>query len=408
MKCRRSAALVATMAAMLIGVTSTAIAEDDRTRVSSEVTLDAGPAQMPAGFEAMSPVRVLDTRNGTGGFAGLVGPAQTITIDLSPWVPFTATAVALNVTGTGPTINTFVTVYPTGFSRPPTSNLNLVAGQTRANAVTVAIPTDGRLSLFNNAGHTHLVADLAGFYDPESPYGYTPRSPIRALDTRNGSGALGPGAARTLDLSNLVPTTASAVTFNLTAVGATANTFITAWPGGVSRPLASNLNLGPNQTVPNQVTVAIGPNRRVNLYNNVGTTHLIVDVAGFYALGQGSAFHALTPDRIYDSRPDQGLTPDMFLVLEFDGELPSTATAVTFNLTGTNPTAAMYLTSWPGQFPEPNASNLNLVPGQTAANQATVALSDDLEVWTLNSAGYVDLIVDLAGYFDDSMATGGS
>lgn len=392
--------------AMLAGASGTAVAEDGPQRAPLKVAARAGaataditPADVAAKFQTMAPTRVLDTRNGTGGVLGPVGQGQSITIDLSALVPNTATSIVLNVTGTSPTGNTFVTVYPAGSPRPLASNLNLLPGQTRANAVTVAVPVDRRISLFNNAGSTHLVADLEGFYTTTSVFGYTSMSPARALDTRIGGGVpLGPGGSRVVDLSALVPTTASAVTFNLTAVDATANTYITAWPTGSPRPLASNLNLGPNETVPNQVTVALGTLRQISLFNNAGSTHLIVDVAGFYAQSQGSAFYSLSPERILDTRPDMGLTPDFYLEMDFTGGLPASATAVTFNLTGTNGTAAMYVTSWPGGFPEPLASNLNLVPGQTAPNLVTVGLLNQ-QFWTINSAGYVDLIMDLAGYF---------
>lgn len=410
MKRRRYTAVVAGLAvALLAGMPGAAVATDKTpSRVDAKVEFGARTAEVAARFEAMAPVRVLDTRTGTGtGVIAPIGPAQSITIDLSALVPTTATSVVLNVTGTAPTGNTFVTVYPAGTARPLASNLNLVAGQTRANAVVVAVPADRRLSFYNNIGSTHVVADLAGIYTTTSTYGYTAISPVRALDTRVSGGALGPAAVRTVDLSGLVPANASAVTFNLTGVGATANTFITAWPTGVTRPLASSLNLGPNQTVPNQVTVALGTNRQISLYNNAGSTHLIVDVAGYYAESQGSSFYALSPERFLDTRfpPPDGLTPDEYLIMQFFGA-PSTMTAVTFNLTGTNATAPMFVTSWPGldASPEPLASNLNLVAGQTAPNLVTVAVNyyapdDAFEFWTFNNNGYVDLIMDLAGYF---------
>lgn len=409
MKRRKYTAVVAGLAvALLAGMPGSAVAtEKSLNRVEAKVELGARTAEVAARFDAMTPTRVLDTRNGTGtgGVIAPIGQFQSITIDLSALVPTTATSVVLNVTGTAPTGNTFVTVYPAGTARPLASNLNLVAGETRANAVVVAVPADRRLSFYNNIGSTHVVADLAGIYTTTSTYGYTAISPVRALDTRISGGPLGPGATRNVDLSGLVPLNASAVTFNLTGVGATANTFVTAWPTGATRPLASSLNLGPNQTVPNQVTVALGTNRQISLFNNAGSTHLIVDVAGYYAESQGSSFFALSPERILDTRPGGGLTPDEYLIMQFFGA-PSTMTAVTFNLTGTNATAPMYVTSWPGldASPEPLASNLNLVAGQTAPNLVTTAVNyyapdAAFEFWTFNSNGYVDLIMDLAGYF---------
>jgi alpha-tubulin suppressor-like RCC1 family protein len=368
----------------------------------------AGQAASPlavadgSGLTPMSPVRVLDTRNGTGrgGVIGPVGPNVTITLDLSARVPASATAVFLNVTGTEATASTYVTVFPFGSERPTASNLNLVAGQTRPNAVTVATGAGTKINLYNHTGSTHLVADLAGYYAPDAGSKYTAQAPVRVLDTRNGPGPVGPNATITVDLSGRVPASATAVTFNLTGVSPTANTYVTAWPDGTARPTASNLNLTPGTVAPNLVTVALGANRKIALYNHVGSIHLVADLAGFYATDMGVPFYRLSPLRVLDTRPAGGLGPDTTGVLGLSGWLPATATAVVFNLTGTNTTASTYVTAWPDGSSRPTASNLNLVAGQTAPNLVTVALGpQEGAIDIYNHVGYVDLIVDLAGYF---------
>ena len=72
-------------------------------------------------------------------------------------------AVVLNLTGTGPTAGTYVTAYPAGQSLPTASNLNLGIGQTAPNLVIVKVGTGGKISLYNAAGSTHLIADVAGW-----------------------------------------------------------------------------------------------------------------------------------------------------------------------------------------------------------------------------------------------------
>ena len=74
----------------------------------------------------------------------------------------------------------------------------------------------------------------------------------------------------------------SAVALNVTVTGPTALSFLTAWPHGNSRPLASNLNYTANQTVPNLVIVKVGAGGEVDLFNDVGATDVVVDVAGWY------------------------------------------------------------------------------------------------------------------------------
>ena len=70
---------------------------------------------------------------------------------------------------------------------------------------------------------------------------------------------------------------------NVTAVNPSAGTFITAWPTGEAKPLASNLNLPPGDTRANLVIVKVGAGGKVSLSNDAGTVDLIADVAGWWA-----------------------------------------------------------------------------------------------------------------------------
>lgn len=359
-----------------------------------------------SGFSAVSPVRVLDTRDGTGGTLGPAGPGGTVVVDLSARVPPTARAVVLNVTGTAPTSATFVTVYPYGVARPLASNLNLVAGETRPNLVTVGIGESRRIALFNNAGSTHLIADLAGFYAPDVPSRFTALSPTRALDTREQFGPVGPGEMIEIDLHEKVPVTATAVTLNLTGTGATAPTYVTAWPSETPRPITSNLNLVPGQTAPNQVTVPLIVNRWVSLYNNLGSVHLIADVAGFYTDEYGALFNpAPVPTRVLDTRtgtgaPARPVGPGQSIDVTLGMGLPGPTTGLVLNVTGTGATSPTYVTAWPYAEGRPLASNLNLVAGQTAPNLTTIGVGPLATVSLYNNAGSVHLIADLAGWFE--------
>ncbi|HEY0451529.1 hypothetical protein [Actinophytocola sp.] len=353
-----------------------------------------------SGFTAQTPVRVLDTRNGIGAPKRPVPARGTIRLDLSPRVPADATAVVLNVTSVT-TAATYVTVWPAASARPNVSNINVGAGTTRPNAVTVGLGANRGVDLYNNAGNTNLLADLAGYYAPGAGSRYTAVNPVRVLNTKVANLPLGPGASRTVSLAGQVPATATAVTVNLTGVTPTAATYVTAWPTGAARPNASNLNLVAGEVTPNQVTVPLGTNRGVNFFNNAGTTHLMADLAGYYDPTRGGAFYQLTPKRLFDSRPgNQGLDGGAFGTLTFATELPTAATAAVFNLTGLAGTRSTYLTAWPADTSRPGVSNLNLVAGQTASNLTTVRLSPGpLQVSFYNNAGRANLITDLAGYF---------
>jgi hypothetical protein len=74
----------------------------------------------------------------------------------------------------------------------------------------------------------------------------------------------------------------SAVVLNVTAVTPTTQSYLTVWPTGPGRPLASNLNYTAGQTVPNLVVVRVGLGGKISLYNHDGTVDLVADVAGWY------------------------------------------------------------------------------------------------------------------------------
>jgi alpha-tubulin suppressor-like RCC1 family protein len=228
---------------------------------------------------------------------------------------------------------------------------------------------------------------------------FTSLSPVRVLDTRNTGGPVGAGGTVTVDLSTRVPASATAVVLNVTGVTPTAATFVTVYPSDEDRPTASSLNLEPGDTRPNQVTVTLGDDQRVVLYNNSGNVHLVADLAGYYSTGTGARFTALPANRVLDTRGTDPVGPGGIRELDLSTWIPASATTVTFNLTATNVTASTYVTAWPAGTSLPTASNLNVPPGDTRPNLVTVAVGTDRKVYLFNNAGSVDLIADLTGFY---------
>src|SRR5439155_7501008 len=227
-------------------------------------------------------------------------------------VPATGvSAVVINTTGTRATAFTYLTVYPSGEARPLASNLNLPPGQDVPNLVTVKVGADGNVKVYNENGNTDVVFDIVGWYGGWSGGSlFNGLSPVRILDTRIGQGApaakLGPNATMDVDVTNTfgsgVPASGvTAVVVNTTVDAPTTWSYLTVFPSDSPRPLASNLNFVAGQTVPNLVTVKVGADGKVKVYNNAGSTHVIFDVVGWYG-ATGDQFHPVTPARILDTR----------------------------------------------------------------------------------------------------------
>ncbi len=251
----------------------------------------ATPAATPGPnglFNPVVPTRILDTRSA---FSSPVGPNSTITLPVAGdgvVPPSGAAAVVLNVTVTRPSAPSYLTVFPTG-TRPLASNLNFAAGQTVPNRVIVPLGTNGSISFYNAFGSVDVIADVSGWFtDASNPSAtgsrFAPVLPARILDTRS-TQQLGPNQALMLAIAGNGPTPNAGVlgvVLNVTVTGPTAASYLTAWPDGESRPLASDLNFTAGQTVPNMVVVKVGADGKINLYNAAGSTDIVIDVMGWY------------------------------------------------------------------------------------------------------------------------------
>ncbi len=256
---------------------------------------DAGGADL---YSPLAPTRVLDTRTSTvppGWAAGQpLGAGGTLDLPVAgvDGVPADAAAVVVNITAVDPSAGTYLTAYPTGGSPPVASNVNAGTGAIVPNLAVVKVGSGGDITLFNFAGDTHVVVDVVGAYGPSGADLFVPASPTRLLDTRTNnvpSGwaaghPLGPDGTLTLPVAGaaVVPANAVAAVINLTGTAATASTFVTAYPAGSARPLASDLNLLAGETRPNLASVSLGSAGGLALYNQSGSVHVVVDLFGFF------------------------------------------------------------------------------------------------------------------------------
>ena len=399
------------------------------------VEVEGTSAALPADasqFVPLPPARVFDTRPGqpAPGPKGFVAADQSIDVQIAGVAgipPTDVAAVVLNVTATQAAGPGFITVWPTGLTRPLASTHNLtVAGQTRPNLVTVPLGTDGKVSFYAKSG-AHLLADVAGYYTNTavgvSSGRFVALAPARVFDTRAGQPAPGPkglvAADKSIDVQmtgveGIPATGVSAVVINLTGTAAVGAGFVTAWPTGQTRPLASNVNLnGPGDTAPNLAVVPVGTGGQVSFYAKTGA-HLLADVLGYFtddtaAVETDGLFVPLPPARVFDTRAGQPAAgPKGFVgagqsitvaVAGAVGVPASGAAAAVLNLTATGAADIGYVTGWPTGGTRPLASNINLSgPGDTRPNAAflLVGTGGEVSLFVLNGA---DLLADVSGYY---------
>ncbi len=368
-------------------------------------------------YVPLTPTRILDTRNGTGGISGPIGPAATVDVQVTGQggVPASGvSAVALNVTVTQPTGTGFLTLFPTGAVRPLAANLNFTPAKTVPNLVVVKVGTGGKVSMYNSAGSSHVVYDVAGWYS-DVPAGndgrYMSLVPARLLDTRGGV-RLAAGASLDLQVSGagVVPASgAGAAVLNVAASGPTTTSFLTVFPTGATRPLASNLNVDAGETVSNRVIVGLGTGGKVTIYNNAGSTDVVVDVGGWFTnssvAGTAGGTTVLNPARILDTRDGTGGIPGPIgagstvdVQVTGQGGVPATGvSAVILNATVVSPTGAGWLTIFPTGTARPVASDLNYAPGETRSNLVVVRLGTGGKASLFTAAG-AHIVFDVAGW----------
>ena len=350
-------------------------------------------------YNPITPVRILDTRNGTGLSGGFVASVpRTFNVAGANGIPANAVAITGNVTVPGqaadlgylsmaPSLTT-----PSINSPPATSTLNFPRNDTRANNVTLPLNQDGDLmALVAAAGETHVILDVTGYFlADDSGATYQPITAVRKLDTRTGTGLSGrfqANSPRSFQVTGgTVPAEAVAVTGNLTVVGQTKAGFVSVTPNQQANPATSTINFPLGDTRANGITVPLSGTGKVWAVFKAsgGSTDLIFDVTGYYVEGTtGLRFYPLNPARIMDTRPGIAVTQ---LTGQFTSSVPRTlvtgghfgipgdAKAVTSNLTIVGPTKGGYVSITKDQTATPAVSTLNFPAGDVRANGATVPL----------------------------------
>lgn len=121
------------------------------------------------GFHPVTPTRVLDSRDGTGGISTPWGSTDTRSVQAGATygstVPMTGvSAVVANATVTNTVNPGFLLLYPQGANRPNASTVNWVAGETRANVTTAKVSSTGGLAVYNHIGPADVIIDVTGWY----------------------------------------------------------------------------------------------------------------------------------------------------------------------------------------------------------------------------------------------------
>jgi N-acetylneuraminic acid mutarotase len=253
---------------------------------------------------------------------------------------------------------------------------------------------------------------------------FVPITPCRIADTRSATGPFGGptisgGTSRDFIIPNSacgVPASAQAYSLNVAVVPAVTLGYLTLWPAGQTRLVASTLNSLDGRIKSNAAIVPAGTNGAVSVFAS-DTTNVILDINGYFVPATdptGLAFYPITPCRIADTRTATaplggpslgGGTSRTFPILSSTCNLPATAQAYSLNFAVVPSGSLGYLTAWPTGQTRPVAASLNALTGAITANAAIVpaGTSGSIDVFASNTT---NLVIDINGYFAP-MGTGG-
>ena len=372
--------------------------------------------------QPVGPVRRIDTRT-TGGPLGQ-GATRRIQMAGIAGVPSSGVAaVVVSLTVLTPTARTYLTLWPSGESRPTVSNANTPgAGGYKASLAKVRLGADGAINVYNNGGSAGFILDVVGFYASGSAtsavfahnQSYAATTPVRVADTRGIAGSpVRSGGSIVVPVRTSttgVPADANSVELIVQSVNATTSGYVTVYPtgraGGV--PLVSNLQSAPGRPVATAVVATIGANGTVTVYAQAHTD-VVVDVVGYYAGSANGRFTPISPRRYYDSR---GLTPfgqgvsrtvAIAGAAAIDGsrQVPTTATSVSFSLTAVDNTTSTYVTAWRAGTARPYVTTLLPTPAHGVFDNLGLAgvSGSGGAIALYNFGGSVDLVVDVQGYY---------
>jgi hypothetical protein len=160
---------------------------------------------VPAVFVAMTPCRVVDTRNANGPFGGPAFAASEIRTIPMPTsactIPATAVAYSLNiaVVPVGTTMR-WLTAWDTGDPQPNASTLNDKAGLITSNSAVVPAGTGGSINVFVTDA-TNVIVDINGYYAMPSSLPLTGTAAAPALTFADTTTGLYSDTARTVSIA---------------------------------------------------------------------------------------------------------------------------------------------------------------------------------------------------------------
>jgi hypothetical protein len=367
--------------------------------------------------------RILDTRDGTGGYKTAM-PAntwRTVQVTGNAGIPSSSavTAVALNLTEVSPsglgqimarpnadTASTLVGTFDGG-------NLGITSNQ-----ADVAVNSDGTIQVQVNAS-TQLVIDVEGYYSTTASAsgGYVPIAGKRYIQDQT----IAAGGNFTIQVTgaNGIPSNATAVVADFIVKNqGTTQGYISPGPAGANPPVTSlNYPGVANVATATSAHVSLSSDGKLEVWNRVGTAiKLNIDIEGYFVQGSSTAgSFTAGAARAYDTRvkPHTSVAAGKTLTVPLGGThgIPNAyqgLSSVVIDLTAlhaSNDTSG-FARAWADGTVEPGISAVEYAPNSIRSNTNTVPVGLDgaIQIHNLSNTT-VDFVIDIEGWYAGASST---
>jgi N-acetylmuramoyl-L-alanine amidase-like protein len=367
----------------------------------------AEPSSGSGGYHPVTPTRLLDTR--VGGRTGL-GPNGRVDVRVLGLAGVPATGVSsvvLNLTASGVSDDTVLSVWPTGrrSSRPVTG---VRAGITRSVTVVSrvgGVGGVGSVSIGNSDGVTELTADVVGYFAAGGS-SIQAIAPTRLYDSKD--------AVRTEVQPRLIPlpavvggvpsTQITGVIVDLSALSPTGAGSLTVHSPATAGVLPT-LTYRSGESVDNLAFVPVSGGA-IALRTVGAPVNAVIDVRAVLVAAEvtGSLFTAVKPVSVLDTRTTGGAiragSPRQLMVTGTKTAIPVTAKAVLVNLTAIAPANRTWLQAYAFGQTEAFGTALRTGKGDTRGNLVLVPLGPGGAIMIANARGGVQVKVDVHGYLE--------
>jgi hypothetical protein len=379
----------------------------------------------------ITPVKILDTRDGTGGVA--VTPlAAGATVDVLVTggdIPDQEVSdVYMMINAINPSTSGCLDDYDTDLGDPGICAVSFDAGNNASDSDIVSVGTNGTVSITNtSAGTVDVSATVMGYYQdgtmPTAGDTYVGLPVAAIADTRSGLGApdaqIPAGGSLNVQVAGQggIPAGADGAAVYIGAANASAAGFVSAYPTGGAVSTLSALSYVSGETVHNLYFGALSPTGQLTLVNNGSApVDLTVSSQGYLAdptaTTAGSTYADVAETKVVDTRfgtgvplaqvPSQGSIT--FDATGMAGIPSSGVSAVAETVRALSAQNNGFLSIYPAGTPDPQLPGVNFTANGNQDNDLSTSLVSDVgtggqETITNHSAGPVDVVVAVRGYY---------